>query len=120
MAQAAQAQTDQNAAAETASTDATTTDKPVAKLVPDDDAKAAPKRRGRPPGGAKRGSSSAAKTRRNPKASKKSAKPDILFLVETEEGSEQYEMQEISTAEELLDLMDENRKLVAARQWREL
>ncbi|MCP4658912.1 MAG: hypothetical protein GY856_26165 [bacterium] len=66
-----------------------------------------PKRRGRPPGsGGKRG--------RKPQQ----GDPDILFLVETEEGSGQFEAQEIPTTTELLDIIDMNRGVIATRNWR--
>ncbi len=65
-----------------------------------------PKRRGRPPGGGgKRGR-------------KSQGDPEILFLVETEEGSGQFETQEIPTTIELLDIIDMNRQVIATRNWR--
>jgi len=86
--------------------------KPVATLVAQAPAET-PKRRGRPPGKSKSNGQGAAKR-------VKAAPSDILFMVETEEGSDRYEVQAIKTVAELFDLMDENRKLVATRDWREL
>lgn len=84
----------------------TTEEKPVAALVAPPPAEK-PKRRGRPPG----------KSNGNKKANL--ARADILFMVETEEGSNRYEVQPVRTVAEMFDLMDENRKLVATRVWRE-
>ena len=86
--------------------------KPPVALVPDEPAAPA-KRRGRPPG-------AKAKTEtKKPRKGKAAARPEILFLVETEEESGQFENQGVSSVSELLDLMDENRKVFATRQWRE-
>lgn len=85
--------------------------KPTVALVPDEP----PKRRGRPPGSSK----SAAKPAKKSRKGKAAARPDILFLVETEQESDQFETRAISNVAELLDLMDENRKVLATRQWRE-
>lgn len=84
-------------------------DKPVATLVAPAPVEE-PKRRGRPPG--KSNGQGARKA--------KAAPADILFMVETEAGSERYEMRPIKTVTELFDLMDANRRLVATRAWREL
>jgi hypothetical protein len=82
---------------------------PVATLVAPAPAEE-PKRRGRPPG------KSNGQGARRVKAV---AQADILFMVETEAGSERYEMRPIKTVAEMFDLMDEERKLVATRDWRE-
>lgn len=64
---------------------------------------------------AKRGRKSSTK-----KAAKQTAaEPEILFLVETEEGSETFKLQEIATTGELLDVLDDNRQIIATRNWRE-
>lgn len=84
--------------------------RPKVALVPDAPPEQ-PKRRGRPPAAAKR----SAPGREKAKATRK----DILFLVETEEESGRFEAQKVATVAELLDLMDENRKVLATRQWRE-
>lgn len=85
--------------------------KPVATLVAQAPAETS-KRRGRPPGKSKSNGQGAKRV--------KAAASDILFMVETEEGSDRYEVQSIRTVTELFDLMDENRRLVATRAWREL
>lgn len=103
--------TAQPPAPKTAAAEAETpAEKPKVALVPDAPP-AEPKRRGRPPAAAKRGSAAPRKA--------KAARKEILFLVETEEESGRFETQKVATVAELLDLMDENRKVLAARQWRE-
>ncbi len=87
-------------------------DKPAVALVPEEPAASAePKRRGRPPGSTK----SNGKRGRKPKA----GRPAILSMVETEEGTGQFEPQAVNTVAELLDIMDENRKVTVTREWRE-
>ncbi len=61
-----------------------------------------PKRRGRPAG-------------RKPRAK---SEPEVLFLVESEPESGQYEMQEVPTTVELLDILDSQRRIIATRTWR--
>ena len=85
-------------------------DKPAVALVPEEPAQ--PKRRGRPPGASTKGNG---KRGRKPKT----AKPAILSMVETEEGTGQFEPQTVNTVAELLDLMDQNRKVTVTREWRE-
>ena len=83
-------------------------EKPAVALVPEEPAE--PKRRGRPP---------ASKTNGKRGRKAKAAKPAILSMVETEEGTGQFEPQTVNTVAELLDLMDENRKVTITREWRE-
>ncbi len=84
-------------------------DKPAVALVPEKPAE--PKRRGRPPGSAKPNGNRGRKS--------KASRPTILSMVETEEGTGQFEPQSVNTVAELLDLMDENRKVTVTREWRE-
>ena len=69
----------------------------------------------------RRGRAASKRARKSPpKAAKsKAAEPEILFLVETEESSETFKLQEIATTAELLDVLDENRQIIATRNWRE-
>lgn len=83
--------------------------KPAVALVPGAPAEP-PARRGRPPGNGQ-------PKKRGRKA--RNAQPDILFLVETEEESNRYELQPVAAVADLLDLMDENRRVIASRAWRE-
>lgn len=83
---------------------------PIAAPAPETSMES-PKRRGRPPGG---GSGGGGKRGRKPQQ----GDPDILFLVETEEGSDQFIPQEIPTTIELLDIIDMNRQVIATRNWR--
>ena len=90
-------------------------DRPAVSLVKDKPAKEKraekPKRRGR---------ASSRKSSSRPKAPAKNAAEDILFLVETAENSGQFEEKPISNVVDLLDLLDENRKVITTRDWREL
>ena len=87
------------------SADEATADKPAVSLVTEK-----PQRRGRPAAGRKAPSR---------KAPAKKAATDILFLVETEEDSGRFETQKVASVAELLDLLDDNRKVITTREWRE-
>lgn len=83
-------------------------------LVPADAPKKeskASKRRGR------NVSASAASARR-PKPKAKVNGSDTLFLVETEEGSDQFAPESIKTLDDFLDIMDEDRAILVSRSWR--
>jgi len=82
-------------------------EEPAKSLGAEKPAEVPPKRRGRPPGSG---------GQRNRKSQQ--GDPEVLFLVETEEGSGQFMAQEIVTTTELLDIIDMNRQVIATRTWR--
>lgn len=78
---------------------------PLTDLTPGEDLEPK-KRRGRPPGTA-------------PRKSKSTGDQELLFLVETEPESGQYQTEEIPTTAQLLDVLDSGRQVIATRNWRQ-
>lgn len=46
-------------------------------------------------------------------------KPDLLFMVETEPGSAKFEIRNLPSTAELLELVDRNQRVIVTRKWRE-
>ena len=87
---------------------------PAVPLVPAD----APKKESKTAKRRGRGAGPATATARRPKPKAKINGSDTLFLVETEEGSEQFAPETIKNLEEFLDIMDEDRAILVSRSWR--
>jgi hypothetical protein len=81
---------------------------PAVTLVPAaEPPKEKPKRRATRPGPTRRA-----------KPSAKDSGTETIFVVETEEGSEQFAVENIKTIDDFLDIMDDDRQILVSRTWR--